>query len=745
MFNPEERYESSGDLTFDRRRAVQAGDRVMLSRPSESPQSAANRLDSQQAVALHGNLMGHYVRELERQAENRLEMATDEDFYDHIQWTQEEIETLIARGQPPISFNIIQTTVNWLLGSQRRAAQDFRILPRKKAGSTAAERKTQLVKHVGDQNRSEYEWADAFSSAVRAGLGWMETGQGFPEDGTIVFERSENWRNMLWDSTAVLYDLSDARYISRTKWVDIDLAAAIWPHRMGVLRDGATQASLGITGLDDLGDDAMDSQELEHFYANGRRGRSVFDSQRDRVRIIEMWFKRPVRDARIIRGGQFNGELFDEWSPGHIMELRSGISTLVTRPREVIHVALMTDAGLLDLRQSPYRHNRYPFTPIWGYRRARDLMPYGLVRGVRDIQRDLNKRASKSLHHLSTTRVMVQEGAVTDIEELRDEAARPDAVVVYREGNPAPAIETDTNIAQGHIELMRVDQQMIQMVGGVTDENLGRNTNATSGIAIGRKQDQGALATSGFFDNLRRSRLAHGEKLMVLIEQYYTDRDEIRVTDARGNPDFVEINDGTPQSSIADHKADYIISEEDWRASARQAQAEQLLTLAKEMAATAPQLVIAILDLVVEALDVPKREELVKRIREITGATDPDADPNNPTPEMLKQQAAKEAAAKKQERAENAEIAEKEARAANLFAQAERSKAGLATDSIAQLEAALRTAITVAGAPAVAQAADQILMDARNNAGLPPDPGAIPVPPSAPAQMPAPQPAMMGA
>lgn len=392
----------------------------------------------------------------------------------------------------------------------------------------------------------------------------------------------------------------------------------------------------------------------------------------------------------------------------------------------------------------------YPFTPIWGYRRARDMMPYGLIRGVRDAQRDLNKRFSKAMHHLATVRVTVESGAVDDIEELRDEAARPDSVVVYKTGKPAPKVETDLNVAQAHIEVMRLDQMMIQQVGGVTDENLGRSTNATSGIAIGKKQDQGQLATSGFFDNLRRSRLAHGEKLTVLIEQFYTARDEIRITDARGNPDFKPINDGTPESAIADYKADYIISEEDWRASSRQAQAEQLLAVIQQLAATAPQLAVGILDLVVEALDVPKRDELVKRIRALTGAVDPDADPNNPTPEMQKQQMAKEAAAAKAERMENAEIAKTEGTAAKLMAEAKRVEAGLASDVIGQMKAAFEAAIAVAGAPAVAAAADQILLDARNNAGLTPDPGMIPAPPpqmpqQIPPQMMAPQPQPMPA
>ena len=64
-----------------------------------------------------------------------------------------------------------------------------------------------------------------------------------------------------------------------------------------------------------------------------------------------------------------------------------------------------------------------------------------------------------------------------------------------------------------------------------------------------------------------------------------------------------------------------------------------LLELMKELAATAPMIVIQCLDLVVEALDVPKRDEIVKRIRRTTGVADPDEDPNNPSPETQAQAA----------------------------------------------------------------------------------------------------------
>lgn len=664
----------SGAIIHSSRRPRVAGDGFLPDdgmNAGDNIKRKTNWLDSPRGVQLHDNLMGHYLRELDRQAENRMQMAMDEDFYDHIQFSEEELEILQARGQDPLVFNMIHTSVNWVLGSQRRSPMDYRILARNEAGVKSAERKTQLLKHVSDGNHFEAEAADAFTQAVKAGIGWLETGESSPDDSSNVMMRAESWRSMLWDSAAIRYDLEDARYMMRAKWLDVDVAAGLWKHRAGMIADAASIPGNGMFISDDLGDEAMDHQENEHYQSYRGGSRSNTAITRDRVRVIECWFKRMVHDAETIKGGQFHGELFDPWSMGHINELNEGRAFLSTRPRMVMHCAIFTDNGLLDVRRSPYRHNRYPFTPVWGYRRARDGMPYGLIRGIRDIQRDLNARAAKSLHHLSTTRVFVEEGAVQDPEILRDEAARPDAMIEYKQGKPKPEVVTDRAVAADHLNLMSRDAEMIQQVSGVTDENVGRSTNATSGKAVIARQNQGALTTSQFFDNLRRSRILHGEKAVIMVEQYYTEADQFRITDSRGNPDFVAINNGDPNNSIAEFKADFTVSEEDWRTTARQAQAEQLLDLAKQLAATSPNMVVGIMDLIVEALDVPHRDELVRRIRTITGQEDPDADPNNPTEDEAARMKAREEQQALEQRGVMAELAKQEADAAERKAKAQ--------------------------------------------------------------------------
>ena len=49
--------------------------------------------DSQPMLALHDKLTSWYDAEWNRQASSRFQQALDEDFYDGMQWTQEDAHT----------------------------------------------------------------------------------------------------------------------------------------------------------------------------------------------------------------------------------------------------------------------------------------------------------------------------------------------------------------------------------------------------------------------------------------------------------------------------------------------------------------------------------------------------------------------------------------------------------------------------------------------------------------------------
>lgn len=117
MFDDDAKPGRSFDLNDSKVKAYKSP--IPESGPENDKPVKANKLDSEPMVELFHKLMTYYVQELDRQAENRHEMAVDEDFYDNIQWTQEDAQTLKDRGQMPLVYNVISTSLNWVIGSEK--------------------------------------------------------------------------------------------------------------------------------------------------------------------------------------------------------------------------------------------------------------------------------------------------------------------------------------------------------------------------------------------------------------------------------------------------------------------------------------------------------------------------------------------------------------------------------------------------------------------------------------------------
>lgn len=714
-------------------------DRLPNQGPSVEPSPNKNDLDSTDKLELHRRLLSYYRQELDRQSENRFQMAVDEDYYDNIQWSAEEAAQLKDRGQAPIVYNVIAQTINWVIGSEKRGRTDFKILPREKEDTNPAELKTKLLKYLSDVNRLPFSRSRAFEDAIKVGLGWMEDGAQDEDDGEPIYSRYESWRNILHDSASTELDFSDGRYIFRSKWVDVDVAKALFPGREAQIDDAVVDASLyGSFDMVD-GDVPMDYMEFDR--SNYSVARTLVSHKRRRVRLIECEYRVPEKVKRL-KGGVFRGEIYDETNPHHVYAVETGTSDVASKVMMRVRLAHMTVKDLLWEGPSPYRHNRFRFTPIWCYRRGRDNLPYGMIRSIRDIQDDVNKRASKALHILSSNKVIMDEGALPEgmtMDEFAEEVARPDAIIIKRPGKEL-VINAERDLAAPHLDLMSRGINMIQQVGGVTDELLGRTTNAVSGVAVQKRQEQGSLATNKPFDNLRLAAQMQGELQLSLLEQFCDQKKTFRITNERGSPDFVEVNDGLPENDITRTKADFIISEADWRATMRQASADQLMEMISKMP---PQVGLMLLDLAVENMDLPNREEIAKRIRASTGMKDPDQ--QEPTPEDIQQQ---QAQAKQQQYAEavamadldgkNADVEKKVADAKRAMAAAEREMGLAMKDRVEATGEAMVAAQAVITMPTIARVADGILQEAgwKNYAGQTPSGIPIGLPPMQPQQAP---------
>jgi len=677
-------------------------------------------LDRAPLQALHRNLFSLYRAELDRQEDNRLEMQQDEDFYDGMQWSEEDQRVLRERGQAPIVYNVISQSVNWLIGTEKRGRTDFKILPRRKEVAKPAEHKTNLLKYLNDQNRTIFHRSHAFEEAVKAGVGWLEDCAQDEDDGEPLYSGAVSWRDILWDSAATQPDLADARYIFRQRWMDEDILLAMFPDRADVIRRSA-ETGMPYSGWGDHhdGDEPMDFAESEMSNATGL-GRADATFSRRRVRAIEGWYRQPER-VQVMRpanrrvGDDFRGQIFEPTDARHQEMVQQGLYGLAERPILRMRCAIMVAGGILYEGPSPYRHNRFPFTPVWGYRRGRDRLPYGLIRQLKGMQEDINKRASKALHILSTNKTLAEKGAITDLAAWIEESARPDAVLEYRRGYKVDQ-GVDRSLAPEHIAIMQQSIGLIQAVGGVTDELMGRTTNAVSGVAVKARQDQGNLATSSFFDNYRFAMQLQGELQLSLVEQFYSEEKQFRITNERNVPSFHTVNDGLPENDIARTKADFIIGEEDFRQTMREAQTQQLMEMAQGLP---PEIVMVILDLIVDGMDVKNREEIVRRIREQTKQRDPDA--TEPTPEEIAAQKEAQRQAAIMDKAAQLTLEQAEADIAKTKAEAQKIMRDGVGSNVTTLNTAVDAATKILAFPPAIAAADGILHESGWDQATPPD------------------------
>lgn len=658
-----------------------------------------------------------HARDLWRDA--RHEMAVDDDYVDTIQYDAETLEALKERGQPAIAYNEIAAGVFWLTGTERRSRMDWRVLPRESDDVQLAKVKTDCLKYLEDVNRAAYQRSRAFESAVRVGVGWLECGRQEPlHGGEPLFYRHEDWRNVWLDPASRAPDINDdARFICRSKVVDLDVAVSLFPSREDALTHDAYELGREIGAVDDdvlthpPGDDGSVPWTTDG-YGGRHEARRV-------VRLVEVWY-RVLADVHIISGrgaGALDGAVFNPrdraMSVFVAQGLAAGLFALVRSRRMLMRVAMLTHhtGSLLADSPSPYRHQRFPFVPVWGRRRGRDGAPYGPPRAARGPQDAVNKRNSKAVHLLSVQRTIAEEDAILDLAAYEEEINRPDGIITcLKRGAVAEGrikIDFAPELAAAHVNMAARDAEFVRNTMGVTGEQLGRETNAQSGRAVIARQEQGSVTTADLFDNLRFAAQLSGEMMLSLIEQYWTEPKTVRITGER-TEQFARINqpqpDGTWSDDITASKADFVVSDQDWRATVRIAASEQF---GEMLTRVNPQIAESLMDLWAEGMDLPNKDEIVKRIRQITGQPDP--------LDQSAVAAAQQAQAAQQQRAEEqrqAEIDRLRSETARNYAASDQAAAAARKALVDALPGALAAALQAIQNPQLAVAADALMASA---------------------------------
>ncbi|AGG58045.1 portal protein [Vibrio phage douglas 12A4] len=609
------------------------------------------------------------------------------DYYDGDQISAEVKNILNERGQPVIVNNLIAPVIDAILGMEARTRTDLMLSADDNEGDQLRDALQEKFSDAWRLSRGDRANADAYASQIKSGVGWVEVVRNTDEfSGGPYKIRSVRRQEVWWDWNSEEPDCSDARWILRKRWIDIDDAKANFPDHAEVIQNSINQWA-DFADLDAYEEMDTGLQSAFHDYNSWDRKESEWlNSKRKRVLMQTVYYK--------------------TWRRGYVLDLPSG-RTVEFNPNNVAHcVALNTGRATKriatwgKIREAwfvgPHRivdrpcsapDGYYPLVPFFGYRKDSSGEPYGVVSRMISAQDEINVRRMKLTWLLQAKRIIADADATNmSRQRLVEEAEKPDG---YIELNPdrrnkksiseTLQIQQDFNVASQQFQVMQDAMKQIQDCAGVYNSMLGQDSSATSGVAINSLVEQGATTLAEINDNFHYSRTRVADLLMAFLIEDLANKNNIAITvhkDDAYKKKQVVINatgdDGTTTNDVKRWKGHITQAPIQNTPSYRAQMAMQLTNLVGSLP---PEVQVATLDMVIELMDIPNKQEIIDRVRQVANIPKAQEDM---TPEELQ---AAQAQAQKQQQLEDIQIQElqtalelSKAKVAELSAKVEETK-----------------------------------------------------------------------
>jgi hypothetical protein len=348
------------------------------------------------------------------------------------------------------------------------------------------------------------------------------------------------------------------------------------------------------------------------------------DDSRDirRVRVIERQFKK-IGIQRIYIDNE-TGDISE--IPEMVSDLRAqaiadehNLSITTRRKRRIRWTVSCDGVTFLD-EWSIYRSfTIVPYFPYW--RRGR---PFGVVRNLLSPQEQLNKIESQELHIVNTTSnsgYTVEAGTLVNMteDELEERGAETGLVLVHRAGSQPPAKIKPNPVPTGIDRMSQKSAAAIREISGISQNMLGDVSPEISGVAMKEGRKGGLVQMQVPFDNLARSRHLVAEKMLELIQDFYTETRVFRVVDyddpAQGEKE-VQLNEPAGDGSFLNDPSvgeySVTISTAPARDSMEETQFATAISL-REAGVQIPD------DIVIENSPLQRKSAIAERVRNMQG------------------------------------------------------------------------------------------------------------------------------
>ena len=544
------------------------------------------------------------------------EAKEDYNFVAGKQWTDEEKEAFRKLSRPAITVNRIKPLMNILSGYQRLNRYDIDFLPRTEDDISICEVRKALTKYILDRSDYEANESQVFLDAVIGGIGWFEVGYKIDDetgDGEAFVKREDPF-SVYIDPEAHTRDFSDAKHIFRAKWVDKDELILQYPEKKD-----AIEAQYAVY-------DVIEKEEVT------KQDPLWYKKDLKKARLVECWYKKKRRITMCYLADGTSVEL-------NQLPIEAVYNGLVVGtkefPKTEVRCAVFVDEVLLEDIISPYQHGEFPLVPLVCYNFSVGDVPAGIVRDLKDPQREINRRRIQELHILNNSGDgghWIEEDAMTpeqwrDYEEHGTTPGHAQKVIpgALSQGKIQPRATTNPPLAIIQAETQAT--QDLTAISGINESLMGTDVpSGSSGRAIELKQKQAITHIAPLFDELRNSKkkvayLLWGKRNHPgIVPEFYTE-DKVYRIEGKNGQQFLRVNEQVIQqdpmgqvivstlNDLSQGEFDIVIADTNASTTQRQAQLWGLVDAVSRLQIPGD----LVFDIVLELSDLPNKEAIKER------------------------------------------------------------------------------------------------------------------------------------
>lgn len=454
-------------------------------------------------------------------------------------WTNLERTKLERQNRMVLELNKIRRVVNLYSGYERENRTQTVTAPVEGSDEVTADLFSNTMYYVYDKGNADYIISDAFEHALKTGLAIVGIYMDYSKDkvnGDIRFYWKP-FNALMLDPYFTKRDLSDCDQASTRDLLSKEAIKAMLPWIDPKVIDNIP------TGI----------RDNKYQYLGIYRQYNSTYIAKNLCTYDQYWTRVNKKQSYLV---DMETGVTEEWE-GTEEEEKQLLKTLRSVPnvkllhdyKRSVELNIIVGGQLLYSGPDPTGLDTFPFVPVLLYYEplidTYELKIQGLVRSIRDAQRQYNRRHSQIIDLMESiinTGWITRNGAVLDPTMLFQ--AGQGRQIVLNQGFDVNADIREIsppNIPPGYLQYQDIIDKNIMEIPGASDELLGLSSTGdsqVSGKLAEVRASNGLKGNRGIFDNLEQTKKYLGQLVLEAIQKNYSPGKIWRITGQEPTEEF---------------------------------------------------------------------------------------------------------------------------------------------------------------------------------------------------------------